>query len=88
MSAQNFDPLKQYIDDCNANLKKLTEEELSDDERQTLIYEMYANFLELKDECTAICKKFRKDYKVKDSIVKKWMADNGEDEEKTEEADD
>jgi hypothetical protein len=76
----DFNILKEYIDDSQQNLLKLkdTTTQLSEEERLILVYEIYANFIDLYDACKDVMTDIRKTFKITDKQVKKWMKDNEE----------
>jgi len=67
--------LKQYIDDSNVNLHKLVNENLTEDERMTLIYELYANLLDLQEANKELLRTFRQRFHIRQMDVKRWMDD-------------
>ena len=74
----DFTVLKEYIDDSQVNLARLRDKtvDLSEQERTILVYEIYANFVDLIDASKDILIDIRKNFKVTDKQVKKWMAEN------------
>ena len=75
--------LKQYIDDVVVNLDKLKLEQ-NDEEKQYLLYESYANLLDLCADVKDVLRGFRTEFKIKESEVKKWMAENDDEESESE----
>jgi hypothetical protein len=74
----DFTVLKEYIDDSQINVSKLKDKtlDLSEQDRIILVYEIYANFVDLIDASKDILIDIRKNFKVTDKQVKKWMAEN------------
>jgi hypothetical protein len=73
----NYSELKSYIDQSDENLNRInTDESLSSDDKATLVYEIYANFIDLEDELKHIRRDMRKQFKIKDEAVKKWMKES------------
>lgn len=81
--------LKQYIDDSSANLARIINgefdfatgdsdeiKEQKDSSKLELLYEVYANFMDLKSECTDFLKELRMKFKIKEAAVKAWLAES------------
>ena len=83
--SENFSYLNEYIsanNDCLDNLRG----DLDAEQIKNMVYEMYANFLNLQDDLKDIRKELRAHYKVKETAIKKWMKEReteDEDEDET-----
>jgi hypothetical protein len=75
--------LKEYIDSSIDNMQKLADAD--EEEQQLLLYETYANFLDMITDSKQILRELRTKFKIRETEVKKWMAENEEEEEGEEE---
>lgn len=74
MDNKVLEELKSYINDNINNFENLKNPDLSDYDKTILLYEIYANFLDLEEDCKAIRSDMRFHFKIKDTEIKKWMA--------------
>ena len=75
MSHAIFEQLRTYLNDNEANFNALNTQSLSNEEKILLVYEIYANFLDLEEDSKAIRGDMRIRFGIKDAVVKKWIRD-------------
>jgi len=63
--------LKKYIDNVHENLSAL--KTAPAEERQVLLYESYADLLDLSSNVKSILRGMRTNFKIRESEVVKWM---------------
>lgn len=80
LKEENFSGLIEYITLSDENLRKIRAGNIEPGEKTLLIYEMYANFVDLQEECRCVLREMRSTFKVKDFDIKKWMRENENDE--------
>lgn len=84
MASGPFDPLLQFIYDNNENMNEMREiadNEENKDKKAELLYQIYANFVDLEKEIKGINKGLRIKYGIKDSVVKDRMKSEKENKE-------
>jgi hypothetical protein len=67
----NLADLKTYIDDNIQNLNELST--AKEEDRVEILYETYANFLDLSSDIKHILRELRTKFSIRDAAVKKWM---------------
>ena len=67
-----LEELKQYIDDSVLDFQDLAECK-EEGEKKELLMSIYANFYDLRKECTSVLTVLRKEYNIKEAEVKSWM---------------
>jgi hypothetical protein len=86
MNHEYFNDLKKYIDDSLANFEKIKSDvNISAEEKTTLLYEIYMNFVDLEEESKDIRRDMRAQFKLRDAAVKKWDKENNQNEVSSEE---
>ena len=78
----DIEQLKEYIDSSVSNMQQLAGAD--EEEQQLLLYETYANFLDMITDSKQILKEMRTKFKIREGEVKKWMQENEEEEEEEE----
>ena len=79
----NLEDLKTYIDDNIANLNELAT--APEEDRTEILYETYANFLDLASDIKQILRELRTKFNIREAKVKQWMKENDSEEQQEQE---
>lgn len=72
-----LEELKQYIDDSAEDLRDLATCTDAAEKRE-LVMAIYANFFDLRKECTSVLTILRKQYSITEAEVRAWMKEQDE----------